>query len=312
MEIRKYKKEDFAVIKERFTALGISEATFSKEVSFAIQIIGKTPLIAQCNPESVLQSVMNLAQVGLTLNPVAKEAYLIPRYDRASKGYVCYLEPDYRGLVRLATDTGSVIKITTNLVYAGDEFELKYGLETDIAHRPYFTLGKEKGEITGCYSVAKLHDGSYQVEYMSIDELDMIKARSESFKAFADGKISTCIWNTDSGEMYRKTVIKRLFKYLPRTTQNDQLNHAVELDNQDFRATTGQISFIESLLTNCSLSPESIIEIERMLPSMLSHQAEATILHLQNNQLDKIMSGKGYGQKEIHERLKKIEQDEKA
>jgi len=97
-------KDQFKLIEDRFVALTNAD-TFTKECSFALQHFGKNSYLNGSTTESKLQAVMNVAQVGLTLNPVLKLAYLVPRF---SNGKVeCFLEPSYQGLVKLVTDTGS-------------------------------------------------------------------------------------------------------------------------------------------------------------------------------------------------------------
>jgi len=71
----------------------------------------------------------------------------------------------------------------------------------------------------GAYAYAVLPDGMLHVEYMNKRQLDHIKAKSRARSG---------PWQTDLEEMYRKTPVKRLFKYLPIP---DALEYAVQVDN---------------------------------------------------------------------------------
>ena len=68
---------------------GLSKEQFNKEASFAIQHLAKNPYLQKASKTSILQSVLNIAQTGLTLNPVSKYAYLVPRYNSSTKELEC-------------------------------------------------------------------------------------------------------------------------------------------------------------------------------------------------------------------------------
>lgn len=256
------KKEFYAPIKSNWVAQsGLEEAVFQKEVSFAIQHAIKNPYLQKCEPTSVLRAVMNIAQVGLTLNPVSKYAYLIPRYNGATRQLECVLEPSYIGLSKLLTDSGSVTSLECHLIHEGDAIKVDMASNQKIlSHTPYFLNGKPKGGILGVYSNATLPDGSKHVEVMSFTDLSEIKERSESYKSFKEGKIKSCTWVTDEGEMSRKTVIKRHSKYLPKSERTTKFDQAVDLDNQvnGFREPMdfGMLQFLETSLDRSTINPD--------------------------------------------------------
>lgn len=229
-------KQKLEPIKDSFIEQsGLTEADFKREVSFAIQLAANNPFLNQCTPESALKAVLNVAQTGLTLNPVKKEAYLVPRYNSRERSYDVCLDPSYIGLVKLVIDGGAVTSINCQLIHKGDAIDVDMSnSENPIAkHVPYFLNGNEKGDIIGVYSIATLKDGSKHTEMMGRDEVLEIRARSESYKAFIDPnkKVKSAVWVTDEGEMFRKTVIKRHTKYLPKSTGNNKLQNAIAVSN---------------------------------------------------------------------------------
>ncbi len=203
-----------------------SKVDFKKEGAFALQILkGNSYLykIASENPESLADSVVNLALTGLTLNPALSLAYLVPR-----GGKVC-LVPSYMGLCKILTDAGSVKSIYAYVRYEKDEFEMLLGTNPDIIHKPALS---DKGEAVGVYACAVLADGSKQFEYIDKKEMDKIMSKSEAVKA---SKYSS--WTDWWGEMARAKVIRRLYKYLPKTEAAEALTKAIELTNDiDFKA----------------------------------------------------------------------------
>lgn len=169
--------------------------------------------LAKCSPISILRSLSQAASMGLEPFDGRAEVHLVPRWNkRANNGKGC-LEATclvgYAGLIRLATDTGKVRNIDARVVYAKDDFSVEYGIEPRITHRPSFE--KDRGDIVAFYAVAHFPDGSSQFEVMARHEVDAIMERAK------DGKDGFSPWKSDYAEMGRKTVVRRLCKYLPKS-----------------------------------------------------------------------------------------------
>lgn len=305
-------KDDVMRLRDRALEVGFNEVQFKKEASFALQIWNdpKNSYLRNATKASFLQSVLNISQVGLTLNPVSKEAYIIPRYDGKTKSVIACLQPSYIGLVKLITDTGSVKSIQTNLVYDGDDISIDISSDNPVSnHVPYVITGRPKGNIKFVYSIATLADGTKQIEYMSKADIDEIRDTSESYKSFKDGKAKSSIWVTWEGEMCRKTVLRRFAKYLPRT-ENNKLDNAIKLDVQEYEASFSQIGQIESLLQTANILESEKINIERSLPSFNHVQAKKCIEYLNDNQRDAIESGDNYSAADINRKLDQVMNDE--
>jgi phage RecT family recombinase len=273
----------FQPIEQKMQDAGFDVNRVKKEISFALQTINKSVQLQKCSGESVLQAVVNIANVGLTLNPAAKEAYLIPRWSNISKGMEASLEPSYVGMVKLLTDTGSVKSMVCQLVYEGDTFDVDLANNLNpVTHKPNLLQKREK--ITGVYALATLSDNTRQVEWMTIFDVNEIRDRSETYKAFKENKIKSCTWASDFGEMARKTVIKRIYKYLPRSEKAAVLDRAIELDNTDYTASDNQINMIENLLRTSTMDERQVSWLEMELPTMGAKRASEVIEMLKNNQ----------------------------
>lgn len=277
-------RQQFDPIAKAMQDAGFNPERVKREISFAIQIINKSPSLQKCSPDSLKAAVLNVSNIGLSLNPVAKESYLVPRWDNVSKSYVAVLEPGYVGLIKLLTDSGSVKSMVCQLVYEGDAFQLDLANnQNPVRHNPELNKAK-RGQVTGVYALATLIDGTRQVEYMGIDEVHEIRERSETYKAHKEGKIKSCTWVTDPGEMTRKTVIKRIYKYLPRTERMEAIDKAIEKDNDDFTASDAQVYYIENLLSTSTLDERQRSALELELPVMNAQRAGQVIELLQANQ----------------------------
>lgn len=195
---------------------------FQKEAAFAMQIFEGNDYLTKMDPTSIRNAIVNVSLVGLTLSPAMKMAYLIPRKGK------CVLDISYMGLCKILTDTGSVKNIEASIVHWGEPFQLERGTSPFIKHGLIEDPSIKKGDIRGAYSVATLNDGSKSIEWMDADELLSIMQRSESVKK---GKSSP--WQTDTGEMCRKTVIKRHYKYLPKSERAILAATAIEIDHEN-------------------------------------------------------------------------------
>lgn len=174
--------------------------------------VSRTPLLLECTPQSILQAVMVAAQLGLDpTGGVLGEAYLVPYKNRKQNNRrEAQLIPGYQGLISLARRSGQVQTVSSYPVFENDVFDYELGINPRITHKP--TLSEDTGPLIAVYAVAHLKDCPIaQVEVMSRAQLDRIRARS---KASDDGP-----WVTDPVEMCRKTGVRRLSKYLPKSPE---------------------------------------------------------------------------------------------
>lgn len=192
-------------------------------VRVAIAACSRTPKLLECTPMSVLNSVMQSAQLGLEAGGPLGDAYLVPY------GRDCQLIVGYRGLINLARRSGQIASIEAHVVHQQDRFVCRYGLEPVLEHEPHW--GEEPGPMVAVYAVAKLKDGGTQAEVMTKAQIEAIRTRS---RAQNGGP-----WTTDYDEMARKTVVRRLCKYLPLSVE---LATALDLDERaEFGGGTGDL-----------------------------------------------------------------------
>lgn len=292
-------RKDFSAIEKKFMELSTNE-TFVKEVGFALQVINQSPQLQKCSKDSLLSSVLQVASIGLSLNPVKKESYLVPRWNSAKRCMEGQLMPSYQGLIKLVTDTGSVKNVYCNLVYEQDVFDVELGSDQKVTHKPRF---KSK-DIERVYAIAVLPDGTNQIEVMDVEDIKEIRERSDAYQAFKSGKLKTTVWESDFGEMCRKTVLRRLYKYLPKTDKWERLSNAIAQDEQEFVAPDFMIYKIQDLMVSSSIDLEEAQQIEMELNGNLSiKRANEIINRLNAAQTDAISSGRNYNQTDIKNKL---------
>ena len=222
---------DIYALEQSFNELAHSmNLKFKSEALFAIQALQKndyTMKIAIQNPQSLKNAILNVASLGLSLNPAERQAYIVPR-----KGAIC-LDVGYIGFVDLAVSSGALKYVVSKVVHRNDTFELN-GLGTEPTHK--YEPFSGRGEVIGVYVVAVTPQNTYLVEHMSLEECHAIRDRSETWKA----KPNTGAWATDEGEMLKKTVIKKAAKLWPKAPKDNRLAEAFRVVNEhdgiDFEA----------------------------------------------------------------------------
>jgi recombination protein RecT len=206
-----------------------------------------TPALAKCDVASLVGAIGQCAQMGLEPNTVLGHAYLVPFNTKRKDGngnerWVNSVQViiGYKGLIDLARRSGQIVSIAAHEVCELDKFELVYGLDEKLNHIP--ALG-ERGEIIGFYAVAKLKDGGHCFEFMSLRQVEEIMANTQS-----KGKYGP--WKENFTEMGRKTVIRRLAKYLPLSVE---FQTAAALDGM---AEGGKDQHLDSLEGDFAIIPE--------------------------------------------------------
>jgi recombination protein RecT len=174
------------------------------------------PEILRASPESICRAVTHAAQLGLSVDPHMAEGYLVPY------GQECKYMTGYQGLIALALRSEKVESVFAQVVYANDKFTFRWGNYPTIEHEP---AAGDRGAPLGAWALAFLKGADKPLmDYMSKPDILKIKGRS---KAANNGP-----WKTDEMEMWRKTVVRRLSKYLPKSRElASAFSHEVELDD---------------------------------------------------------------------------------
>jgi len=184
------------------------------------------PDLMQCDARLVFREVSKVAALGLLLDPQLGEAYLIAGWNGRQKRKEPQLRVGYRGLVKLARQSGEIKMIYAHEVHKNDQFECTLGDSKSLIHKP--DLFGERGPIVGYYAVVKYDDGESDFEPMSVEQVHGIRDRSDGWKAFKAGRIKSTPWSTDEVEMAKKTVIRRLAKRIP---QSPELAEAIKIED---------------------------------------------------------------------------------
>lgn len=210
--------------KEKFLSMA-DEKKWVSEIEFALQILRSNPVLQKADTASIRNAIVNVAMTGTTLNPAMAQAYLVPRDGK------CCLDFSYRGLLKIATDSGGVKAIQANVVYDFDEFEYEEGTDQRIHFKRSMTPPDDFiknpnvafwPHLVCAFSIATLSDGSKDYMILPAWKIKKVKDSSKAKSEYSP-------WQTWPEEMARKTIIKYHYKTLPQT---DRMSNAVTILNE--------------------------------------------------------------------------------
>lgn len=191
--------------------------THERLFRIAVNCVAKTPTLQRCTPTSLLQCVLVAAELGLEPGGALGYLYLVPRGNQATPII------GFRGLIELARRSGQIASIRAVVVNEKDTFKVTEGVSQSIVHERYVG-NDDPGEVTFAYAIATLKDGSIQTEVMSRRQIEKVRASSASGNSGP--------WKEHFEEMTKKTVFRRLAKWLPLSSE--RFARALEIDNEDY------------------------------------------------------------------------------
>ncbi len=220
---------------KEFSVISASDklVEWAREAAYARQLIVADQYLVQAEERTIVNAVVNIANVGLTLNPIHRFCTLIARWDKKAGIYVASLMVEYRGLLKLATDVGLDALIVEN-VYEKDDFE--YWVDDDGEHISYKKAAKvpqntEDNPYVGTFVRAKFksYSGVF-IEFVNAEDMSLIRDQSDAY----DPSKPDCVWIKWAGEQCRKSALKRAQKRWPKTSSKEweRFEKAIAIDNE--------------------------------------------------------------------------------
>ena len=190
----------------------------------------RSPKLLECTRSSILMAVIDSMTAKLEPSGILGQAAIVPFFNKNTQRLEAQFMPMYQGLIDLAYRSDIVDKIEAHVVYNGydpsDCEDIPEDKRGDIYHyqlgdSPYLTHKPNKKHkeylkpdaITDAYAIAWLSNGQIIREPMDISELLKIK---KSSAAGEHGPWSKKEWFE---MMCRKSPIKRLYKFIPKTVE---------------------------------------------------------------------------------------------
>lgn len=173
-------------------------------VQNAIALLNDNPALQKYGQSQLMAGLLKGAYLGLDF--YSKECYLIPY------GSQLNYQTDYRGAKKLAKKYSirPIKDIYAKLVREGDVFEEKIiSGEQTFDFKP---IAFNDGKIIGVFAACLYVDGGMQYDTMSLADLENTRSSSKASNSPA--------WKNFTGEMYKKTVLRRLCKHIELDFEN--------------------------------------------------------------------------------------------
>ena len=164
--------------------------------------VERLPMLLECDRQSIFNAAMSAACLGLEVDGVTGQGYLIPFKGKAQ------LVIGYKGYNTLAARSG--LTVTGGVVREGDEFDYEEGDKGFVRHKK--KLGDPGRRIIAAWAVAAAKDRPPIVSVLGIDDIMAIKAKSPGAKR------SDSPWNDPSigfPAMAEKSAKRRLARSMP-------------------------------------------------------------------------------------------------
>ena len=220
-----------------------SDDLVARFVTVTLAAMNRDPgLLRNATLPSIIQAVKDSAGLGLEPTGLTGEAWILCYGDQAT------LIPGWRGYLKRIRNSGTVRGVQTDVVYREDDWWYERTHEGfKYRHQPAQTdvdpatgqILVSRGDYKGAYASVIFNNGFPDGEYMSATEIN--KVRDDHSSARRGGRKSP--WDTDWGEMARKTVLKRLCKRLPQSAAVEALLMADAIADQrrdELGATAGE------------------------------------------------------------------------
>lgn len=157
--------------------------------------------LSAVSPESIVLCLMKGAFLGLDF--LNGECYAIPYSGEMN------FQTDYKGEIKVCKkhSTQPIKDIFAKLVREGDIYEerVEDGKQNIVFVPKPFNNGKK----IGAFAIVTYMDGTMLYESMSAEEIESVRTNYSKAQ-------DSDAWKKSSGEMYRKTVIRRLSKYIEK------------------------------------------------------------------------------------------------
>jgi recombination protein RecT len=208
-------------------------------VRAAISSVSSDPKLQQASPATLLGGIMLAAQLKLEIGPALGHFYLTPREVNKrvngewQKVMTCLPIIGFQGYIELAYRSGRIEKIETFLIRKGDKFD--HGANSERGR--FFDWSPadydEVREWTGVVAIAKIKGAGTVWAYLPKDKV--IARRPQYWDKTP--------WASNEEEMARKTGIRALAPYLPKSTD---LGKALEADEHKVEHIAGVHDLIVS------------------------------------------------------------------
>ena len=165
--------------------------SLDKFVAVVENAVRKTPELLNCDRQTLFASILTSAEFGLEPNTPAQHCWIIP-YNNRQKGIKeAQFQFGYHGIVELLYRNARILKIKTEVVYKNDQFDrwMDESMDWKFIFRP---KDEERGDIRGIFAIVNIEGTEPEFKFMSIKELNEIRAKSKKPEMYNPSMILKC------------------------------------------------------------------------------------------------------------------------
>jgi recombination protein RecT len=181
----------------------------SRMFTLYLDYVRLSPSVQECHPQSVLGAVIQAAALGLSLDTVFGEAYLVPRWSKRLGQKVAQFQTGYKGLRKLALQADPELRdIYARVVREHDVFEYSYE-PPGISFRP--GAAAARGALRYAYARALWKDRYDRFVVLDGHDIQRIKEASDAYRSGKrDKQKQDSPWFQWEEAMWEKSAIRQL------------------------------------------------------------------------------------------------------
>lgn len=210
------------------TAIGAeADKAASRFAKMVYTAICQNPTLQSCSVPSLIRASSISASLGLDIDSRGL-AYLVPYLNKqkdGTKAMEAQFQIGYLGLIELAYRSGKVKAISAHCIYESEKDIVKI-TRTDgrfVVEHP-FTYKKPTGKVIAVYATAEVEGLGPQTIVLRSDEVEDLRKCSKAPNSPA--------WSNFPEAMYKKTAIRQLAKFLPKSILED-FQKGASMDEQE-------------------------------------------------------------------------------
>lgn len=276
-----------------------NDLDFRLEKQYLAAHVARNPDVAECTPDSIAESMLEGAGLGLSWHPQKGHLYPIPynfKLPDGSREKRLTVTVGYRGLIHQVMRAATIKSVQCNVVCEGDPVFKVWTDETG-SHFRHEPSRKGRGKTTHAYCLAQFTNGGHHFEVMDAAELAACEKAAKARNA--NGGM---VWRGPfRSQMEIKSVIRRAWKFWPQDAEGvlERTMEAVDrMEPMDFgqepevTITDNEVNELHALLTDNGMPPDTA---DKWLDRVASVNGLAQIRDLPASAIDKVKADlRGY------------------
>lgn len=204
----------------------VTDKVVQRFIKMVYTTISNSPQLQQCTVQSIIKAAGVAASLGLDVDSVRGLAWLVP-YKNKEKGIIeAQFQIGYLGLIELAYRSGKVKAISAHCIYESEIEDIKIKRENGrYAVQHPFSFKAPSGEMIAVYATAEVDGFGAFTEVLRFDEVEKVRKGGKAPNSPA--------WMSHYEAMAKKTAIRRLAKFLPKSIAEDFTRAAANDEKQD-------------------------------------------------------------------------------